>query len=230
MRSVLLRLEGPMQSWGTSSRFEERDTQLDPSKSGVIGLVGAAMGVRRDDRRSIARLAALRMAVRVDRQGEVRYDYQTAGGGSWPGRKRYGVYKASGKAPDEATISRRFYLADASFLVALGSDDHDLVDAIDTALRDPRFPPWLGRKGYAPSSPIACGVVEGDPESALSDDPALGGLETSELWLVVECDASEGEARRDVPIVFTPDDRRFGVRYVRRVSMERRGSMPDVAQ
>jgi len=43
MPTLLLRLAGPMQSWGLSSRFTIRDTSLEPSKSGVLGLLCAAL-------------------------------------------------------------------------------------------------------------------------------------------------------------------------------------------
>ena len=59
MPTLLLRLVGPMQSWGTTSRFDERDTQLEPSKSGVLGLICAALG--RDRSEPVEDLAALRM-------------------------------------------------------------------------------------------------------------------------------------------------------------------------
>ena len=74
MPTLLLRLAGPMQSWGTTSRFDERDTQLEPSKSGVIGLLCAALG--RDRAESVDDLAALRMGVRVDREGVPMRDFQ----------------------------------------------------------------------------------------------------------------------------------------------------------
>ena len=48
MSVLLLRLAGPMQSWGVESRFTVRDTGLEPSKSGVVGLLCAALGRRRD--------------------------------------------------------------------------------------------------------------------------------------------------------------------------------------
>ena len=41
MSVLLLRLSGPMQSWGVQSRFTVRDTGLEPSKSGVVGLIAA---------------------------------------------------------------------------------------------------------------------------------------------------------------------------------------------
>ena len=59
MATLLLRLQGPMQSWGTTSRFDERDTQLEPSKSGVLGLLCAALGRNRSE--PVQDLAALRM-------------------------------------------------------------------------------------------------------------------------------------------------------------------------
>lgn len=44
MSTLLMRLAGPLQSWGTTSRFDQRDTGKEPSKSGVIGLMAAALG------------------------------------------------------------------------------------------------------------------------------------------------------------------------------------------
>ena len=38
-------LDGPLQSWGFASRFQRRTTALHPTKSGVIGLISAAMGL-----------------------------------------------------------------------------------------------------------------------------------------------------------------------------------------
>ena len=97
MSVLLLRLAGPMQSWGTSSRFTERDTRREPSKSGVIGLACAALGKPRQEKPehadrwpTLEELSDLRMGVRVDLEGQVRKDYQTAGGGTWLGRP-YGV-------------------------------------------------------------------------------------------------------------------------------------------
>ena len=49
MPTLLLRLVGPMQSWGTTSRFDERDTGKEPSKSGVVGLLAAALGIDREN-------------------------------------------------------------------------------------------------------------------------------------------------------------------------------------
>ena len=78
MSVLLLRLAGPMQSWGTQSRFTVRDTGLEPSKSGVVGLLCSAMGSPRDDEATVLRLAQCRMGVRVDREGILSRDFHTA--------------------------------------------------------------------------------------------------------------------------------------------------------
>ena len=71
MSTLLLRLAAPMQSWGDESKFTTRRTLREPTKSGVVGLLGAAMGIRREQGEEIARLScALRMGVRVDQEGE----------------------------------------------------------------------------------------------------------------------------------------------------------------
>lgn len=85
MPTVLIRLEGPMQSWGTSTRgfsFAHRRTRGHPTKSGVIGLVANALG--RDFTDPVDDLASLHFAVRVDRPGLMESDYRTTGGGTFP--------------------------------------------------------------------------------------------------------------------------------------------------
>ena len=149
MATLLLQLVGPMQSWGISSRFDNRDTTREPSKSGVVGMIAAAFGIPRDG--DIGRIAKLRMSVRVDYEGEVKRDFQTAGGGIIEGRK-YGVPKASGGIFGTVT-SERFYLADAAFLVALEGEE-GLLSEVDEALARPRWFLALGRRSYPPALPV----------------------------------------------------------------------------
>lgn len=224
MMTLLLRLQGPLQAWGTQSRFEHRDTEREPSKSGVIGLLCAALG--RPRHASVDDLAALRMGVRVDREGVIIRDYHTAGGGLWRGQ-RYGVAKADGSRGDPV-VSRRLYLADADFLVGLegdGPEQEALLHLLNQHLAAPRWPLFLGRKGCVPGVP-----------PHLPDDPPYGpGLRRGSLrevllsypWpydrgqpveavrLVLEAPAgTRGDIRRDVPASFVPEDRRFRERAV----------------
>ncbi|MFQ2274854.1 type I-E CRISPR-associated protein Cas5/CasD [Aeromonas hydrophila] len=202
MPTLLLRLQGPMQSWGTTSRFDERDTQLEPSKSGVLGLICAALG--RDRSESVEDLAALQMGVRVDREGVVLRDYQTA----------TGIVNAAGKVDMKRTVvSPRYYLSDAAFLVGF-EGERSLLDQIHQALKTPHWPLSLGRKGCLPSPPVYLpdGLRDSALLEALRDYPELikgAGLQVRRLLL----EATEGTVRLDQPIAPFAD-RRFGPRYV----------------
>ncbi|MDO4724633.1 MAG: type I-E CRISPR-associated protein Cas5/CasD [Comamonadaceae bacterium] len=220
MATLLLRLQGPMQSWGTTSRFDERDTQLEPSKSGVLGLVCAALG--RDRNEPIDDLAALRMGVRVDREGVPMRDYQTA----------TGVLLATGKVDMGRTVvSPRYYLSDAVFLVGLAGD-RALLETIHLALRQPVWPLALGRKSFVPSVPVHIpdGLVESDLVRALRDWPSLltGEAPPVSRRLLLE-DAAEGAVRLDQPIA-PFSERRFGPRFVKSLMLSAGGlHVPDSA-
>ena len=231
MSTILLRLAGPMQSWGTESRFTVREAGREPSKSGVIGLLCAALGKPREDRLgdrwpTLDGLSQLRMAVRVDREGSMRMDYHTVGGTHRPGDK-YGVAMIDGKPP-RTVESRRYYLADADFLVGLEGET-DLLRQLDDALAQPRWPLYLGRKAFVPGIPVRLpddpprgpGLRDGSLEEALGSYPWFQEVNRSHaeeppvLRLVLETDAAKGEeVRRDVPLSFAPDRRQFALRYV----------------
>ena len=174
MAVLLMRLCGPMQAWGTQSRFTVRDTGLEPSKSGVIGIICAALGRSRSD--PIEDLAALRMGVRVDREGVMKHEYQTAGGVHRKGEK-YGVITADGK-PGGTVTSNRYYLADADFLVGLeaeGNNSASLLRDINAALREPRWQLFLGRKACPPSMPVYLPDNEGYP-ALIENMPLIDAL------------------------------------------------------
>lgn len=147
--TYLIRLAGPMQSWGTQSRFSIRDTGLEPSKSGAIGLIAAAMG--RDRSQPVDDLVSLRFGVRVDRPGVVKIDYHTAGG-SHKVDEPYGVRKADGGMATDPVISRRYYLSDAVFTAGLEGDEV-LLRSVHDALISPKYPIYLGRMSFVPSPP-----------------------------------------------------------------------------
>jgi len=139
--TLLLRLHGPMQSYGIESRFEFRETTLEPTKSAVVGLLCCALG--RDRSEPVDDLVSLDMAVRVDAQGRIDEDFHTA----------RNVITANGNI--KATLlSYRFYLHDASFLVGLQNEDRTLLERLHTALLNPRWMLFLGRKSCPPSWPI----------------------------------------------------------------------------
>ncbi len=205
MSVLLLRLCGPMQSWGVQSRFYIRETGLEPSKSGVIGILCAALG--RPRTAPLTDLAALRMGVRVDREGRLAYDFHTA----------QNVRRASGGLKD-TEISRRYYLADTRFLAGLESPDLPLLRSLHHALYNPVWPLYLGRKAFVPGEAIwlADGLRDKDTlEEALSVYPPLflpRQTDDTRARLVVE-DPDGVEVRPDQPISFTT--RQFALRRIR---------------
>ena len=205
-----------MQSWGDTSRFDIRDTRREPTKSGVVGLLAAALGRPRSQ--PVDDLAALRMGVRVDREGVPAVDYQTAGGA--PVGSAYGVKKADGKSVGTVQ-SWRHYLADAEFLVGL-EGPADALQTLSEALDSPRFALYLGRKGYIPSVPISPrdAVRGGALIEVLCSDPwpnpwRREPAENPKIRLVIDSEyRPAAETRRDLPIGAAFETRQMGIRYV----------------
>jgi CRISPR system Cascade subunit CasD len=208
MSVLLLRLAGPMQSWGIRSRFSNRDTGLEPSRSGVIGLLCAALGRTREQR--LDDFQPLKMAVRVDREGRVMRDYHTA----------QDVRRAdTTKGTQDTVLSERFYLADADFLVGL-EGERVFLERLDGALQRPLWPLFLGRKSFVPSLPLSEGILEGELLEVLRSRPwrkrHRGETPPAQpLRGVIEVNYGVGEPRPDVPLSFVSHDRRFGVRQVK---------------
>lgn len=207
MKTLLLLLRGPLQSWGDSSRFSRRSTRHEPTKSGVIGLLAAAQGRRRVD--PVEDLARLRFAVRVDQRGRLMRDFHTA------------------RSLDGARImplSERYYLADAAFVAAIEGDDQ-LIEVLAGAVQEPAFPLYLGRRSCAPSDPIFLAVREQEALDALRDTPWQASdwyrrQQGRSVDLEVVADAAQGEVDvesiRDLPQSFDPRRRLYGWRQVGR--------------
>lgn len=201
MATLLLRLAGPLQAWGVDSKFETRRTERMPTKSGVVGLLAAALGRHRDA--PIDDLAALRFGVRVDQEGTLARDYHTA------------------KSEKSAYITERWYLEDAVFVVGLESDDTTLLEVLRSALRSPAFPLYLGRRSCPAELPIVLELSEKPLIPALREAP----WQARDWWvkknpsalLRLTADAEPGQSggiQRDVPISFNPQRREFGWRRV----------------
>ncbi|MFE6096590.1 type I-E CRISPR-associated protein Cas5/CasD [Streptomyces massasporeus] len=210
--SVLaLRLAGPLQSWGASSRFTRRTTESAPTKSGVIGLLAAAAGIERGDDARLAPLAALRFGVRIDQPGNRIRDFQTA------------HHSVTGKS---MPLSERFYLADAVF-VAVVEGEHTLLAELYAALRAPVYPPFLGRRSCPPSGPVELGLHEAARlEEVLQDVPWQASdwyrrrprhQAPDKLTVLREQAVDEPratDALRDQPLSFAAAHRRHALRTV----------------
>ncbi|WP_329453209.1 type I-E CRISPR-associated protein Cas5/CasD (plasmid) [Streptomyces sp. NBC_01724] len=157
---LLLRLTGPLQSWGLHSHFNERDTAAFPTRSGVVGLLAAALGRQRSE--PIDDLAHLSLTVRTDRPGVLLRDLHTVGGGL-PAKATVTTAQGKKRPGDTSTLlTHRTYLADAAFTVALTapgghSDAVTLLARCADALRHPRWPLYLGRRSCPPEGPLLLG-------------------------------------------------------------------------
>lgn len=217
MPTLLLRLVGPMQSWGTTSRFDQRDTGKEPSKSGVLGLVAAALGIDRENWTDLEPITRLSMGVRHDRPGVPKRDYQTAGCAATDT-----IIKADrSQAKGGGVVSQRFYIADAAFLVGLECEDRSLLERIHAALRDPFWPLALGRKSYVPSESIwlETGLREGPLRDVFTSWPWIATqrpweVPPEKLLVSFEPEDGSGVLKMDQPLSSFAE-RRFGARFVR---------------
>lgn len=198
MTTLLLRLEGPIQSWGISGRLMVRDAGLEPSKSGVVGMLAAALG--RDRSEDVSDLAALRMGVRVEREGHLEVDYSATT--SW---------QANNKSAERKVTIWRYFLSDAAFLVGLEGDEQ-LLKTIHQALRNPHWPLHLGRKACAPGVPVWMpDAIYSEPLETVLKDYQSHDFDEPESTkrYVIETMAGQ-ELRMDVPL----GGRRFAPRWV----------------
>lgn len=185
MATLLLRLAAPLQSWGSDSKFETRKTDREPTKSGVVGLLAAALGLRRDDTEGLARLNGLRFAVRADQEGSLLVDFHTA------------------KSRDTSYVTYRHYLQDAVFLAGLESEDEALLRELEAALRHPVYPLYLGRRSCPPTLPLCLGIRQGSLLDVLRTEPMQGRKpETGKLRIVADADPADPAAvpRQDLPV------------------------------
>ena len=138
MSTLLLRFAAPMQAWGADSRFDIRKTNREPTKSGVVGLLAAALGLQRDA--PLNELTALRMGVRVDQEGVLLRDFHMVHGKKDP------------------YVTTRYYLCDAVFLVGVFSEDEALMRRLEEAVRNPAFLLFLGRRSCPPEGRASVSV------------------------------------------------------------------------
>ena len=222
MPTMLLRLAGPLQSWGVESKFETRRTQSYPTKSGVIGLLAAALGYPRDA--PLERLNTLNFGVRVDQEGELLSDY----------------HMAKGKKDKDIYITNRLYLADAVFLVGLESENPAFLQELEEAIKNPVFPLFLGRRSCVPTMPIFLGIRDTSLLDALRNEKWLvsewrqgrnRNNPPKKLRIIVDAEVPNPSSLvKDLPLSFNKDHREFGLRSVRQEYHEIQGKKQDKPQ
>lgn len=216
MQALILRLEGPLMSFGDVAIDEIRPTRRLPGRSMLTGLLANALGYAHRDVSALDRLQErLRFAARLDREGHGLEDYQTAeigkkdpiwvtvgdyserGGGTWQPEARTGRLIQ--------TVERhRHYRADAAVTVALtlvpGEESPNLA-VLEAALRRPERPLFIGRKGCPPSLPILDRVVAAASlVAALDQVPPVDPKRVTADLVVIETEDAPGEPEAQRPI------------------------------
>jgi len=215
---LILKLHGPMQAWGEHTFEGLRPSANFPTRSGILGLLGACLGIGRNEHDRLEALAdSISMAVRVDerkvnrRDGTTRSvrmvkmtDYHTVK----DAREEY-----TGLKSHETIQTWREYLYDAEFTVALWVRDNAPVslDKLEAAVKKPYFTPYLGRRSCPLGRPpFHSRVLGSDLINALDSVAPHGGTVYSEAPI-----GDRLKRVRDVPLICQP--RQFAGRniYVR---------------
>lgn len=199
---LILQLSGPMQSWGLPTFEGIRPSAPFPGRSGLLGLLGACLGIKRNDHASLRKLAAAtRFAVRCDSHTGYRCvnisDFHTVK----DAREKQGSLKMN-----DTIITRREYLYDASFTVAVwipaSQEHHYTLSALSEAVQRPFYTPYLGRRSCPLSRPLFGAVqsAENPVEALTSGSPGRGAIYSEEPLTGDERCLSV----RDEPIIHLP--------------------------
>ncbi|MEN9358903.1 MAG: hypothetical protein RL095_438 [Verrucomicrobiota bacterium] len=200
---LVMRLQGPLQSWGIDSRFDERRSDDFPSKSALIGLISAAMGLEKGSPREalvLPRLAAMELLVVRETQEEpVRLrDFHTVRNVRRAEPPSSNPNSKSKSAIKEVDVTRRDYLCGCGFL-AFFSGEPELIAEVAAALRDPVYGIWLGRKCCLPSAPVFAGVYPDEASALLAE---LKVPLDERAWERDSSSRSSAAWRLDVPISY----------------------------
>lgn len=156
--TIILRLEGFLQSWGTNSAWDYRDSDSFPGKAAIVGLLGCAMGIERGSAELPKLAQAITMATRADRPGVKFIDFQTVTGHDL--MTANGTPRKDGSGQISNTIiTPRAYLQDACFTVFIQTIP-EWENRIVDALQNPKWCIYLGCKSCVPSRPILAAVTD----------------------------------------------------------------------
>jgi CRISPR system Cascade subunit CasD len=168
MDYLLFRLYGPMASWGEIAVGATRHTANYPSKSAIIGLIAAALGIKRDNVEVQQQMQqGYAIAVEVFAQGSLLRDYHTTQVPDSVGKVSYHTRRDEllrGKDRLGTILSSREYRSDALALVAvkaLINAPYDL-QTIQHSLNKPMFHLYLGRKSCPLAAPLHPQIHSGD--------------------------------------------------------------------
>jgi CRISPR system Cascade subunit CasD len=232
---LLLWLEAPLQSWGSDSKFGRRDTQIFPTKSGVLGLVCSALGAGGEQRALLAEFAPLSQTVisfvRYERKAEsvikqdrepLLRDFHMVGSGydkqdPWESLLTPKTSEGKPAVGGGSKMTYRYYLQDTAFAVVLEVPS-EKADIIASALQNPAWSIYLGRKNCTPTDFVHRGKFDTEIRAVEQAEAIANSKTRMEEFRVVDGILKEGEADEvftlnDVPVQFG-EDKRYSDRQV----------------
>jgi len=203
---LIIKLQGAMQAWGGHTFEDYRPSHIIPTRSAVVGLLGACLGIDRADIQGIADLnSSFELMVRADKRkvqtkqfGQIKEkiltmhkmtDFHTV----------LDARKVDGSARTDAIISHREYLCDAEFSLALEFRNNAVfnLEKVKQAIQKPYYTPFLGRRSCPIQQPLFKTIVAAEnAQKALAQIEPKGGTLYSEQKL----QGSSPMRIRDVPI------------------------------
>jgi len=221
---LVLWLEAPLQSWGSSSKFSRRDTEQFPTKSGIFGLLLSSMGARGVQEELLLHLSQYRQVViSYGKEKKSRLsmlmDFHMVGSGydekdAW--QKNLIPKKADGKASvgGGSKMTYRYYLQDARFAV-IQELDVALAEEIEMALIQPTYDVFLGKKHCIPTDFVYRGTFSGFDEAWNEASAIAAEKNLVPLFQVADAEASDPDASciMDVPIRYG-EQKQYAERYV----------------
>ena len=176
MDYLVMRLYAPLSSWGAVAIGEERPTSDHPTRGAVLGLIGAALGVRRDDQKQLQALAdSIGIASKIYSRGTILRDYHTIQTTAAVKGQRFHTRKQElQSAKLETILSSRDYREDGLWMVAIwlkpqseqkneqNARNHDYefdLPALQQALERPKFTLYLGRKSCPLAMPLTPRII-----------------------------------------------------------------------
>jgi CRISPR system Cascade subunit CasD len=221
-RYLLLWLEAPLQSWGADSKFGRRDTLPFPTKSGILGLICAALGASGEQRELLAEMAPLGQTVisyirtqngkdgtkrKAERETLLR-DFHMVGNGydssdSW--QTLHIPKTADGKKAvgGGTKMTYRYYLQDAKFAVIVEAPSQKAA-AFAAALQNPVYDIYLGRKNCVPTDFVFRDIFDNEEAAFAKAQEIASENDLIEDFRVVPGEDAAGESStiNDVPVQF----------------------------
>lgn len=164
---LVIRLYGPLASWGEVAVGESRHSADHPSRSALLGLLGAALGIRRDDAVGQQALGdGYHFAIRLLRSGFPLRDYHTVQ--SPPQQRKVTYYTRRQELADKqklgTLLSAREYRCDSMAVVAIQATEDAPFSLQELAdfLKHPTFPLYLGRKSCPLAVPLYPQIIRSE--------------------------------------------------------------------